>query len=79
MTLAAAPGTPLSGYGAGAVLSALVHVAAAALLVTLLHPKPVTDQPLPKSQIRIETQSVQQSQPKAQTTTGTKAAAANPL
>ena len=73
MTLADPPGTPRSGYGAGLVVSLAAHLAAAALIVTLLHPKPVTDQPTPKSQIQIETQSVRQSQPKPQTTSGTKA------
>ncbi len=77
MTLSEAPGTPLTGYGAGLVLSAAAHVGVAALVVALLQPGPVTDQPLPKSELRIETQAVQQSQAKPQASEGQKAAAAS--
>ncbi len=73
MSLSDTPNAPIFGYGAGFVLSLAAHVGAAALLVALMQPRPVTDQPLPKSQIRIETQSVQQSQAKPQAAAGDKA------
>lgn len=77
MSLTDAPGTPWSGYGAGLILSLAAHVGAAALIVALMHPSPVADQPPPKSEIHIETQSVQQSQARAQGAAGDKARTAS--
>lgn len=70
MSLSESPGTAWSGYGAGLVLSLAAHVGAAALMAGLMHPSPVADQPPPKSEIHIETQSVQQSQAKPQGASG---------
>lgn len=77
MSVTEAPGTPLTGYGAGLVLSVAAHLGVAALVVALLQPGPVTDQPVPQSEIHIETQAVEQSQAKPQAANGDKAAAAS--
>ena len=42
-------------------LSVAVHTGAAALVLAMLDPRPVLDTPLPKSELRIETQAVAQS------------------
>ncbi|MGV8986907.1 MAG: hypothetical protein ACOH2H_11550 [Cypionkella sp.] len=77
MSITDTPGPAWSGYGAGVVLSLAAHVGAAALIVALMHPNPVADQPPPKSEIHIETQSVQQSQAKPQAAEGDKAQTAS--
>lgn len=66
-------GPPWAGYGAGLALSVAVHVGVAVLIVGLLHPSPVTDQPAPQSQLHIETEAVTQSQATAQAAEGDKA------
>lgn len=73
---AAPPGPAIGGYGAGLALSLAAHAGAVALLLAVMHPHAVPDQPLPKSALRIETQAVEQSQAKAQDSAGEKAASA---
>lgn len=70
---AAPPGPAIGGYGAGLVLSLAAHAGAVALLLAVMHPHAVPDQPLPKSALRIETQAVEQSQAKPQDSAGAKA------
>jgi hypothetical protein len=67
------PGPALGGYGAGLVLSVAAHAGALALLIAVMHPHAVPDQPVPKSALRIETQAVAQSQARAQDSAGEKA------
>ncbi|MBI1172536.1 DUF4384 domain-containing protein [bacterium] len=73
MSLTDTPGPAWSGYGAGLILSLAAHAGAAALMLALLNPSPVADQPPPKSEIHIETQSVAQSQAKPQAAGGEEA------
>jgi hypothetical protein len=73
MSLTDTQGPPWSGYGAGFLLSVAAHVGAAVLILALMQPRPVADQPPPKSEIHIETQSVEQSQAKPQGAEGDKA------
>ena len=44
-------GPPWSGYGAGFLLSVAAHVGAAVLILALMQPRPVADQPPPKSDL----------------------------
>lgn len=76
MSSTTVPGTPWGGYGAGAVLSVAAHLGAGALVWALVQPQPFTDQPAPKSELRIETEAVTQSEAKPEVATGEKAAAA---
>lgn len=72
-TLGRAPAMPISGIGAGIALSLAVHAGVAALMVALLHAHRIADQPIPKSRIRIETQVVEQSKARQQSTKGAEA------
>jgi hypothetical protein len=74
---AAAPtGTGLT-WSLGLAASLATHAGAALLLAAMLQPRPITDQPQPKSQIRIETQEVAQSRATAQAPAETAAASAS--
>ncbi len=64
-------------WGVGLLASLAAHVSAAALLAVMLQADPVVDQPQPKSQLRIETEQVAQSQATEQAPQQTAAAAAS--
>lgn len=63
-------------YGSGLLLSLVTHGGAALLMLALLHPRPIADQPRPQSELHVETQSVAQSEARPQASTGAKAASA---
>ncbi|MEO6299429.1 MAG: hypothetical protein ABIV25_10075, partial [Paracoccaceae bacterium] len=64
-------------WSLGLIVSLATHAGAAVLMAVMLQPDPVVDQPLPKSQLRIETQEVAQSQATAQAPKETAAVAAS--
>lgn len=66
-----------AGWGAGLMVSVAAHVGAAALMLHLLLPDAPRDQPLPKSALRIETQSLPEARAKPGSTSGTPAPGAS--
>ena len=64
-------------WGGSVAASVAVHLGAAVLILASLDPHITPDQPLPKSELRIETQQVAQSNATPQAATGAQAAAAS--